>query len=323
VKNNLENIDELFKQTFDGFEANVDPSVWSGIQSSIGSSSAASSAAGVAGKSIALKIVAGVIALGTVAAGTYFVSENLNENGTEVAVNTPLEVTKVKEEKSIIVLENHKEQDAEKTLVDTDLVKEIQENNSEALLGADILEASSEIVKPIKKEASPVLVQETVSTNSSGVNTPTVISEKTNNSKEEAAPEIKVEEQVVVKSENVSSERSAEDNWRNKGEVEFVEEVNVPSINKEKIPRTLSPNGDGIGDVVRIEGENIKEFKATILNMSNGKTIFEWNLLDGFWDGSDMSGDKVPPGTYMLVVIASGEDGKPIEPIQLSITVYK
>jgi hypothetical protein len=323
VKKDLENIDEVFKKAFDGFESNVDPSIWSNVQNSIGSSAASSSVGAIAGKSIALKIVAGVIALGTIATGTHFALENDEEKKNEIAVNTPLEVTKVKEEKSIIVLENYKEQDAEKTLVDNDPLKEVQENNSEALLGADILEASSEIVKPIKKEASPVLVQETSSTNSSGVNTPTVISEKTNNSKEEAAPEIKVEEQVVVNSEKVSSERSAEDNWRNEEEVEFVEEVHKPSINKAKIPRTISPNGDGIGDVIKIEGENIKEFKATILNMSNGKTIFEWNLLDGFWDGSDMSGDKVLPGTYMLVVIASGEDGKPIDAIKQAITVLK
>tara|TARA_B100000809_G_scaffold131230_2_gene129034 strand:- start:14691 stop:15662 length:972 start_codon:yes stop_codon:yes gene_type:complete len=323
VRKDLENIDEVFKKAFDGFESNVDPSVWSNVQNSIGSSAASSSVGSIAGKSIVLKIVAGVIALGTLVTGAYFALENDEEKKNKIAVNTPLEVSKVKEEKSIHVLENHKEQVSEKTLVDNDPFKEVQENNSEALLGADILEASSETVKPIKKEGSPVLVQETASKNSSVVNAPTVISEKTNNSKEEAASEIKVEEQLVVNSENVSTERNPEDNWRNEEELELVEQVNIPFINKAKIPRTISPNGDGIGDVIKIEGENIKEFKATIFNISNGKTIYEWNLLDGFWDGSDMSGDKVLPGTYMLLVTASGEDGRPIDAIKQTITVLK
>ena len=81
MKDGLENIDEVFKQAFDGFEANVDPSVWSNIQSSISSGSGGNStpqvdpsaATGVVGKSLALKIVAGVALVTTVATSVYFI----------------------------------------------------------------------------------------------------------------------------------------------------------------------------------------------------------------------------------------------------------
>ena len=87
MKDGLENIDENFKQAFDGFESNVDPSVWNNIQNSISSGSGGSSTpqvdsstlAGATGKSLALKIVAGVAIMGTVVTATYFVSTLFEE----------------------------------------------------------------------------------------------------------------------------------------------------------------------------------------------------------------------------------------------------
>ena len=83
MKKGLENIDEVFKQAFDGFEANVDPSVWNNIQSSIASGSGAGSSVkpssattSVVGKSFVLKLVAGVLAISSIATGVYFITDN-------------------------------------------------------------------------------------------------------------------------------------------------------------------------------------------------------------------------------------------------------
>jgi len=38
VKKELKNIDEIFKQAFDEFEADVDPSIWNNIQNALDSS---------------------------------------------------------------------------------------------------------------------------------------------------------------------------------------------------------------------------------------------------------------------------------------------
>lgn len=90
MKDGLENIDKIFKQAFDGFEANVDPSVWSNVQNSISSGSGGSSSLQVdpstivgVGKSLALKIVAGVVIVGTIATTAYFVP-NLFKGETSV-----------------------------------------------------------------------------------------------------------------------------------------------------------------------------------------------------------------------------------------------
>ncbi|PCI95739.1 MAG: hypothetical protein COB15_11870 [Flavobacteriales bacterium] len=38
MKKELKNIDEIFKQAFDEFEADVDPSIWNNIQNALDSS---------------------------------------------------------------------------------------------------------------------------------------------------------------------------------------------------------------------------------------------------------------------------------------------
>ncbi len=167
MKNDLNNIDELFKKSFDGFEANVDPSVWSNIQSSIGSSAASSTAAGIAGKSIALKIVAGVIALGTVATGTYFVSENMNDKETSIAVNTPLEVEELERERNI-VLEDQTKEIIEEQAVEIALVEEGIENNSKSVTESTKIEPlkaseninEEQVVGVTNEEASTINVSE-------------------------------------------------------------------------------------------------------------------------------------------------------------------
>lgn len=88
-----------------------------------------------------------------------------------------------------------------------------------------------------------------------------------------------------------------------------------------EIPNIFTPNGDGKNDVLKVEGENIKEFKAMVLNTS-GNTIFEWNTIDGFWDGNDMQNQLVPNGTYFLVIRALGSDNQPYE-IKQAVTLRR
>ncbi|MBI2279393.1 MAG: gliding motility-associated C-terminal domain-containing protein [Bacteroidetes bacterium] len=75
------------------------------------------------------------------------------------------------------------------------------------------------------------------------------------------------------------------------------------------VPTVFSPNGDGINDVVKIDGENIKEFTAVVRD-AKGNLVFEWKSLEGFWDGRDLNNQILPKGTYYIVVVAIGEDGE-------------
>jgi flagellar hook assembly protein FlgD len=311
VKNELKNIDQLFKETFDGFEADVDPSVWTNIQGVIAASSGSAS---VVGKSIALKVTAGILALGALAGGVYFASTYDSSPESETAVNAPI-TNNTLTTAEIIVAELQ-----EKQAVDEAVVKIV----SPAEERIAVPNKKNRVERPSTKNTvqhqkssieEGIVADATISKRKTAV----ASSEKENSSVEKTVEESHIEPQVVVKKAEIEKEAIQDGSWEEDARLE--KEKRSPSIDQEKIPRKFSPNGDGIGDLVTVQGRNIKKFHATILSTSNGKVIFEWFLIEGFWDGRDLLGNKVSKGTYMLQVVASGEDGKPIL-VNQSITVY-
>ena len=75
------------------------------------------------------------------------------------------------------------------------------------------------------------------------------------------------------------------------------------------VPTVFSPNGDGLNDVIKVEGEHIAQFNAVVRD-AKGNLIFEWDTIDGFWDGRDNGNRLMPAGTYYLVIVAVGADGE-------------
>ena len=82
------------------------------------------------------------------------------------------------------------------------------------------------------------------------------------------------------------------------------------SESKLEFPNTITPNGDGINDVLRAkEGyQSIVSFEAAVFDRW-GKRLYEWTDLKGGWDGRN-GGKVVPDGAYYLVVKARGADGR-------------
>ena len=321
MKDELEHIDQIFKQSFDGFEADVDPNVWSTIQNTIGSNSATTSSGSLAVKSITLKIVTGVIALGVIVTGIYIVSDKKESIENQVVGHQTL-VVKEQTDLNVEVVDKQ-----EKQAVEEVVIKHISSENITPTQRVTAVEEKADeknIIKDgeIQKQAIQTTTNLPVELNTSKeeketplVETATAIyavSLKENSDTKELAPTFVPEEK----------EKLEEEDFEDDVEPLLTENALSPILYKERIPKAFSPNGDGINDVISIEGKNIKEFQAIILNASNGKVVFEWNWLEGFWDGRDKLGNKVPKGTYMLQVIAVGEDGVSIDPILQSITVY-
>ncbi|MEN8927589.1 MAG: gliding motility-associated C-terminal domain-containing protein, partial [Flavobacteriales bacterium] len=87
-----------------------------------------------------------------------------------------------------------------------------------------------------------------------------------------------------------------------------------------EIPQFISPNGDGINDVLDIPG--IEEFPNNVLKIFNrwGNIVYEKPGYDNTWDGSTNAsrgvnqvigdGDKLPAGTYFYI-FESGDDRYP------------
>ena len=91
---------------------------------------------------------------------------------------------------------------------------------------------------------------------------------------------------------------------------------------KLEVPNAFSPNGDGMNDVLKVkEGyRSIVSFKAAVFTRW-GKKVYEWNDLDGSWDGR-MGGSYAPDGAYFLKIDAQGADGRKYE-IRKTITLLK
>jgi gliding motility-associated-like protein len=74
------------------------------------------------------------------------------------------------------------------------------------------------------------------------------------------------------------------------------------------IPDIFTPNGDGPNDIFKIKSEGISELNGVIFNRW-GELLFQWNTVEGGWDGRTASGTPVPDGVYFYIIKAVGSDG--------------
>jgi len=70
----------------------------------------------------------------------------------------------------------------------------------------------------------------------------------------------------------------------------------------ELIPNAISPNGDGLNDVWKLEFVELLHNDAEIVIVNRlGQTIFESIGYANPWDGT-INGDDVPEGTYFYII---------------------
>ncbi len=181
----LENIEEVFKQTFDGFEADVDPSVWSNIQSSMASGSVSTTSTGTSsatstgfGKAVILKVAASIIAVGAIATTSYSFLSNTDQKQQEL-ISQEVEFDASIEEESKFNSETNytiNEENVnkvvnsweEKELIESeDLNSDLESNNAEIDLNSEPNKEESPIVpntaeKVIEKNATESVAKEDV-----------------------------------------------------------------------------------------------------------------------------------------------------------------
>jgi gliding motility-associated-like protein len=74
----------------------------------------------------------------------------------------------------------------------------------------------------------------------------------------------------------------------------------------------FSPNDDGVADVFTFQSKNMNKVAAEIYDKT-GSLIYKWSGIDGKWDGHTLKGDLAPEGNYYYIVNAEGIDGKKYE----------
>jgi len=358
MKEGLDKIDEIFKQAFDGFEAHVDPNVWTSVQQSIGNTilpKTNPSLSTTLTKSLLLKVAAGVVAVATVAVSVYVAVEHQEKKEITAQSNIKKEI---KVEKKVLEIEAIDKGETNPEVKETPIEHQEGENpivnfkgkkEEEALLSekAKLIE-SVNISKTVKEdevegEVTPSKAEEKKSVKNSQKNQPLPVAAKAEISASIIASSFSGKAPLEIQFEaegngiqyfwdfgdgsELSNEKSLNHTFvtsgvykvsltvidksgNSKTVVNFIEvEKNVTSTLMNEIPNVITPNGDGSNDELKITGENIKVFNARIMK-ANSEVVYEWNNIDGAWNGRDMNGNILMPGTYYLTVIAVGYDGE-------------
>lgn len=90
------------------------------------------------------------------------------------------------------------------------------------------------------------------------------------------------------------------------------------------VPNVFTPNGDGINDILKITATGLGSVNAQIFNRW-GQKEYEWNTLNGGWDGHSASGLPAVEGTYYIILYATGADKNKtvFPPIKQSFTLLR
>lgn len=281
-------IKELFSEKLGGYEAKVDPKLWSNISSQIGVVGAGTTT----GLTVAAKWLIGiVVSTATVVTAVIVVNSFEDQQDKKVAED---QQTNIEQEPVV------KENKPEENIVDEQI---INVDNSETIA---VLQnespASAQEESAVKTEAQETQEEHNKPAVNKGVNHEEEKTEENNqgaanNEQPSSDKEVvnKEQENKTVKPETVLEVPEA-----------FEEEV-VKNESKDysigQLPNVFTPNNDGENDYFRIESENLTGFAITILNEQN-KIVYQSSNPDFVWDGKDSAGNPVPDGRYVYFITA-------------------
>ncbi len=75
------------------------------------------------------------------------------------------------------------------------------------------------------------------------------------------------------------------------------------------LPNFFTPNDDGINDIFKPLARGLSSLKVSVYNRF-GILVYDWNTINGFWDGYTTAGILCDSGVYFYVLEATGFDGK-------------
>lgn len=316
-----DNLEDLFKDSFENFEADVKPKTWDNIQAALKG----------AGIGIIIKTLINKIGTNTIIA---VVSSAATVVGTIMIMNWTGSGTKKE-----TVAENQTTTGSPKT-------EEIVSNN--AVVSNTIINSSTENAN------SSTLTHKPKTTNSS--NETTIATKKSKKELENVVKEIESKSIASINSNvvagavplivNLSNAGAGKINKWNFGDGKTAKNISNPvhvydvpgiytvvlssttidgktkndSIKIEvygnsslsSIPTTFTPNDDGDHDFFIINSENIKGMNASILE-GNGTIVYSYKGVEIKWDGRNKKGEKAKEGIYYYIIDAEGIDGKKIE----------
>ncbi|MGQ0828834.1 MAG: gliding motility-associated C-terminal domain-containing protein [Bacteroidota bacterium] len=314
-----DNIEDLFKEKFENFEADVNPSVWKNVQTALKGFGLGFLVKSLLNKIGTTTLVAVVSSVVTVVSTVMVMNWTGDAKKEETADKKPV-TTQAIVETTVPAATNNVVDTKEET---KPVVIPVTENN--AVVKNETSETKLPLVKTDKKEmesvintysknqiadilASPISV--TVATpvslinNGTGkINKWTFGDDKTVST--DARPVHWYSEPGIYTVKLTST------NAEGKTAVDSVKIEVLGNSSPSAIPADFSPNGDKVLDEFAFKiGENIVHHSAIIFD-NKGNPVFEKEGHENFiWDGKDKKDKEVKVGMYFYIYNAEGVDGK-------------
>jgi len=300
------NLEQLFKDGLNGYEADVNPSIWNGIQQAIqvpASPSAGNSAASNAGRVAAKSGLKGLLLAGGGAAVIggaiiYFLS-----------TGTP-------SEKPVVTENNVPAKEMQVTASQLANPQQPENSNSSAIIqqpAADKKNIAREPAATVKNTIVPV--NNTTAGNAKDAAPVTPTAEPVMRTAEREKPVVNPAAPAndLSKAESKPDQKDAvKPNPEDKPAPVFDDILNylvADAKGNKNLPNAFTPGGDAYNDVFRIGTINLKSIEITIFDQ-RGNKVSGWKSLDGSWDGKLSDGKDAPSGTYFYTINAESNDGK-------------
>jgi gliding motility-associated-like protein len=308
-----DNIEDIFKDSFENFEAEVSPSIWANIQTAL-----KGAGIGLLGKTLLNKIGTNTIVA--------IISSAAAVISTVVVMNWGSNHKKIDKTQKNIVVENPKPVNVDEIKQFLSAEKKDINSDQQSNDKSETPPSKDQYSTAIKKEKINTLINEysaspiaVIAANPVGGTVPLVINLSNSGTgkinkwsfgdgqKETSSNPVHVYDVPGLYTIALSSTNSDGTIAYDSVKVEVTGNSSLASI-----PTSFSPNGDGDKDFFVFKSANIINLSAIVVD-PKGKTVFVGDVTKNRWDGKDLKGKKVKEGAYFYFLTAEGVDGKKFE----------
>ncbi len=309
-----DNLEDLFKDSFENFEADVNPSVWKNVQTAM-----KGVGLGLLGKMLLNKLgssaVISIVSSAAAVIATVFV---MNGTKTETKTTEPKKETQPK-----VVTEVVKPSvDEIKTFL---APEKIEKKETPALEKKEVEPKNINGAITVKKDKKAIeaLISDnriaSISSSCVGGTVPLIISLSNLGSGKinkwtfndgskpmTGAEPVKYFDEPGIYTITLTS-TSADGKTA-------VDSIKVEALANSSIstPSEFTPNGDGQNDLFVFARVNVASYNITIVD-KDANVVYDYSGTDGKWDGRTPKGKDAKEGTYYYLVSAVGKDGKTYE----------
>lgn len=316
MKNEENDIENLFKESFTDFEAEVSPSVWENVKTGLKAAGLGVLVRTFFNKIGTNAIVAAVSSIAAVVTTVFIMNTNKAEGSKTQTIIKPAK-NSVSEIKTFLAVDNKKITAAK---------PQIKEETKDALAKVEETTAPINAIKKNKKKIASVINTfsekpiASITSSPVGGTVPLIVNlVNTGTGKlnkwtygDGKKGEVEVNPVHVFDVPGVYTVTLTSTNVDGKVATDSIKVEVTGNSSIASIPSSFSPNGDGIEDVFVFQSKNIVSMQVVLFD-KKGKVIYTWEGIDGKWEGKNQKGDQAKEGLYFYIISATGVDGKKYE----------